>query len=423
MSRLWFAIYSAIATLLVPVGLVHLWLRSRRQPEYLEHVPERLGRYGITPARPVIWIHAVSVGETRAAQPLVHALAEHHPGYDILVTHTTPTGRATGTQLFGESVLQAYLPYDAPFLVTRFFGRFAPAVGILMETEIWPNVLRTAARRGTPVFLVNARMSARSARGYARVSGLTRPTLRLLTAIAAQTEADARRIAELGGRDIEVTGSMKFDVSPPETAVQLAREFRARFGGERPVWIAASTREGEEALVLDALREIDVPGVLLILVPRHPQRFDEVAGLLAERGLTYQRRSRNETIRPTTRVVLGDSMGELFAYYGASDVAFVGGSLLPLGGQNPIEAFAMGTPVIVGPHTFNFLDVTRAACEAGAAVEVGGPAELARQVSRLLARHAERETMKRSGLEFASRHRGATSRIVRLIESRWDRPR
>ncbi|MEI7967415.1 MAG: lipid IV(A) 3-deoxy-D-manno-octulosonic acid transferase [Betaproteobacteria bacterium] len=418
MNRLVAWAYTACIHALVPLALMHLWWRGRRQPAYRCNVGERFGRYGGSApgAGPSVWIHAVSVGETRAAQPLVKAIRARHPGLRIVMTHTTPTGRETGDQLFGDAVERIYLPYDLPFAVAAFLDRYRPVAGVLMETELWPNLLQAARRRGVPVALVNARLSERSARGYRRVARLTRMALECLAGVAAQTAADAERLVALGARGVTITGSMKFDIAPPDSAVALGRVLRERFGAARAVLVAASTREGEEALLIPALAGLPA-GTLTVLVPRHPQRFDEVAGLLAGAGVPFERRSAETPVAPGTRVVLGDSMGELFAYYAAADVAFVGGSLLPLGGQNLIEACAMGTPVLVGPHTFNFQDITAEARRTGAAREVPDAAALVATVADLLAQPEERRRMGEAGRAFATAHRGATDRVMDMLEA------
>ncbi|HET9700107.1 MAG TPA: lipid IV(A) 3-deoxy-D-manno-octulosonic acid transferase [Burkholderiales bacterium] len=409
-------LYNLLLWAALPYALWHLWWRGRRQPEYLQHVGERFGRCAQAPPRPLIWIHAVSVGETRAAAPLVRQLRERHPDHAILLTHMTPTGRATGEELFGADVLRCYLPYDYPWAVRRFLDHFRPRLGIIMETELWPNLILTCRGRGIPVFLVNARLSEKSARGYARAGSLTRAALEALAGISAQTEADAERLRALGAPTVEVSGSVKFDIAPPPEQLELGGRLRERFGAQRPVLLAASTREGEEALLLDALERARVPGLLAVIVPRHPQRFDAVAELLAKRGIPFQRRSEEAAVARDTRVVLGDSMGEMFAYYAACDLAFVGGSLLPLGGQNLIEACAVGKPVLVGPHTFNFEEATRLAIEGGAAARVADAAELGEALNRLLRDENARQAMGQAGLAFAARHRGATARILRMVE-------
>lgn len=419
-------LYSLALFALLPLALLHLAWRARRQPEYLRHVGERLGCYPASPApgdpcepaRPVVWIHAVSVGETRAAAPLVEALLARHPGHRLLLTHTTPTGRATGEQLFGNRVLRAYLPWDLPFAVERFLHHYRPVAGLLMETEIWFNLAAACQRRGVPLLLVNARLSERSARGYGRLARLTAAALGSLAGVGAQTPADAARLKSLGAEAPEVTGNLKFDVTPPPALLPLGAQLRARFGAARPVLLAASTREGEEPLVLDAFASLQVPGALLVVVPRHPQRFDEVEKLVLARGWRCARRSDSGAAADDVAVVLGDSMGEMFAYYAWSDVAFVGGSLLPLGGQNLIEAAAAGRPVLTGPHTFNFADASRLAVAAGAARVVHDSAELAAAARLLLTDPAAHARASQAALAFAAAHRGATERTVNLIASK-----
>lgn len=409
-------LYTLALYLLLPWAMLHLWLRSRRQPAYLQHVGERFGSFAEKIQAPLIWIHAVSVGETRAAEPLIKALREHRPGHRILLTHATPTGRETGIELFGDSVSRAYLPYDWPFAVRHFLNHFRPELGIIMETEIWPNLVEQARRIGLPVYLVNARMSEKSARGYAWIGGLTRAALGQLAGIGAQTERDADRLADLGASGVIVTGNIKFDRSAPVQMMELGARLRSLFGERRTVFLAASTREGEEALLLDALAQAGMPRDLLtVIVPRHPQRFDQVAALLKQRGLNFERRSGNGVIAPDAGFVLGDSMGEMFAYYAACDVAFIGGSLLPLGGQNLLEACAVGRPVIVGPHTFNFAEATQGAIDAGAAVRVEDPAQLVATLRALLDDPLRRAGMSEAGRQFTARHRGATDRTLALL--------
>lgn len=409
------ALYTGLLWLLLPLIPLRLWLRGRRQAEYRQHWRERFGIYALTGDRPTIWIHAVSVGETRAAQPLVQRLLTEYPAHRVLLTHMTPTGRATARELFGENprVASAYLPYDYPFAVRRFLGRFAPMMGLIMETELWPNLIALCHKRHMPLLLVNARLSERSARGYRRLHVLTREALGKLAAIGAQTGADAQRLQALGAIKVEITGNLKFDVAPSEAQLALGGNLR-KLWGARPVLLCASTREGEETLILDALAKCD-GRFLTVIVPRHPQRFDEVAQLIAARGILFQRRSENAAILDDTRIVLGDSMGELFAYYAAADVAFVGGSLLPLGGQNLIEPCAVGTPVLIGPHTFNFLDATAQAIAAGAAKRVSDANDLFARAQALIADPTARRAMGDAGRRFATVHSGATARTLRLI--------
>jgi 3-deoxy-D-manno-octulosonic-acid transferase len=408
---------------LIPFALLHLAWRGRRQPAYLAHVGERFGRQAAPGPGPWLWVHAVSVGETRAAQPLVAALLARYPGHRVLLTHGTPTGRETGEQLFGDRVARAYLPYDLPWAIDRFLSTWRPAAGLLMETELWPELIARAGRAGTPMLLVNARLSERSARGYRRVSGLARDALRGLAVVAAQGPDDAARLTALGARNVAVMGNLKFDVTPPAAQIALGQVLRERCGSGRAVWLAASTREGEEAIVLDALASMPDTGALLVIVPRHPQRFEEVAKLVEARGLRLQRRSGNAPVDASTQVWLGDSMGEMFAYFGAADLAFVGGSLVPTGGQNLIEACAIGTPVLIGPHTFNFADATEAAIRTGAALRVSDARGLGRAVAHLLGDQTACDAMRRAGLAFADEHRGATGRVLRLLEETLSRPR
>lgn len=409
--------YTLLWIAALPFVMLRLAWRARRQPAYLKHLGERLGRYGPRAPGRVIWLHAVSVGETRAAEPLVRALLARWPEHSLVLTHMTPTGRATSKALFGDDarVLRVYLPYDIGWLAQRFLHHFRPDFGVIMETELWPNLLAACRRRQIPVMLANARLSERSARRYARLPALTGLTMGALSALGAQTAADAQRLTALGARRVTVTGNIKFDVAPAPAALALGEAFRARIG-ERPVLLAASTREGEEAPLLDAFARSAPPSALLMLVPRHPQRFDEVAGLVRARGLALQRRSDEAPVAAHTRVWLGDSMGEMFAYYSAADVALIGGSWLPFGGQNLIEACAVGTPVLVGPHTFNFSEVAERAIEAGAArraadIDTGVAAALA-----LLGDDARRTAMAAAGRAFADGDRGATARTVAILE-------
>lgn len=411
-------IYTLLLYCLLPLAMLKLAWRALRQPEYLRHVPERFGFYRLPKSQQsVIWLHAVSVGETRATAPLVAELRRRYPQHRILLTHATPTGRAAGEQLYGDDVLRCYLPYDLPGGIARFLRHFQPTAGLLMETELWFNLIAACEQQDIPLLLVNARLSQKSARGYARLGGLTTRGLRRLHAIAAQTEADAERLRGLGAERVHVTGNLKFDVTPPPNAQDQGTALRNLFGTRRPVFLAASTRDGEEALLLDAVAAASMPDLLTVIVPRHPQRFNEVAALLEKRGLSYVRRSAGMPAASDCAVVLGDSMGEMFAYYAACDVAFIGGSLLPFGGQNLIEACAMGKPVLIGPHTWNFEAVAHDALQAGAALRVADVAALAEQLHGLFKNGALREQMSHQALIFSSSHRGATQRVMAVIET------
>lgn len=414
-------LYSLAWWLALPLVIGRLWWRGRKEPGYRQHMEERFGFYGRRPGRTLIWLHAVSVGETRAAEPLVDALLRDYPDCAILLTHMTPTGRATGKSLFGkhgERLLQVYLPYDTGWMMGRFLRHFAPRVCILMETEVWPNLIAQCARYRVPVALVNARLSERSLAKAQRLSALMVDAAKGFSCVAAQTDADAERLRLFGAPNVHVTGSVKFDVTPPAAALEKGVNLRDRIG-MRPVFLCASTREGEENLILDVLQKTSgMQNALVIIVPRHPQRFDEVARMIEARGLTLRRRSMlgDAEIPQDVRVLLGDSMGEMFAYYAACDLAFIGGSLLPLGGQNLIEACAVGKPVLIGPHTFNFSVVSEEAIAAGAARRIADAGEMIEAAAHLLRTSEERIAMGRNALAFASQHRGATARTMALLK-------
>ena len=417
--------YTLALWLLLPYIFLRLAWRARRQPEYLRNIGERFGFYPVSSDKPVIWLHTVSVGETRAAQSLIARLRAAYPDHRILLTHTTPTGRATGEQLYGDGVLRVYLPYDYPFAVNRFLRHFKPQLGILMETEIWFNLIHACRETGVPLLLLNARLSEKSARGYARFARLTRDALGELAAVAAQTADDAARLTVLGAKNVSVMGNLKFDIEPPPAMLELGKQLREQFGTTRKVFLAASTRDGEEALLLDALQQVPIPGLLLVIVPRHPQRFAEVATLLEQRGIPFRRRSemgqagkpQNLAVPAETQAVLGNSMGEMFAYYAAADLAFIGGSLLPYGGQNLIEACAAGTPVLVGPYTHNFAEATRLAVAAGAAMQVRDGGGLAMELQRLLDNPEALHEMHSRCAGFVESNRGATDKSLQIIAS------
>lgn len=411
-------IYSALlylALLFVPLKL--LW-RGIKQPEYRKHWKERFGFYTnavVNPGtKPVIWLHCVSVGETRAAVPLINALKNEYPNHQILLTHTTPTGRETSEQLFGSSVQRVYLPYDTPCAVGRFLKHFKPSIGLLMETELWFNLMAKCKQHNIPLLLLNARLSEKSAHGYSKLGKLMTNGLASLSGIAAQTEADATRLQNLGAQNIEVAGNLKFDVKPPANSLEKGTQLRQLMGKNRMIFLAASTREGEEALVLDAVKDLDV---LTVIVPRHPQRFGNVAVLIESRNINYVRRSLlTETIDKNVKVILGDSMGELFNYYAACDFTFVGGSLLNFGGQNLIEAASMGKPILIGEHTFNFTEASKDAIKAGAAIRIKDVAGLRESIQTLQSNVALRNKMQNAALAYSHASTGATAKMMILIK-------
>ncbi|MBS0337390.1 MAG: lipid IV(A) 3-deoxy-D-manno-octulosonic acid transferase [Proteobacteria bacterium] len=408
------AIYSMLLWLGLPLIVTRLWLRARREPGYSKGIGERFGRYAARADLPVLWVHAVSVGEVRASAPLVNALRARYPGHTVLVTCMTAAGREAIDQVFGATVLGAFLPYDFPFAVRRFLDHFRPRLGVLVETEIWINLLAECRRRGLPVVLASGRMSQGSARAYRRLSGLTRPAFEGLAVVCAQSEADANRIASLGAHQVSVAGNLKFDVVPDPALLDAGAALK-RAMGTRNAIVLASTREGEEALLLDAFRTRVRGEALLIVVPRHPQRFESVAALVTASGLSCARRSLGEPAAAVD-VLLGDTMGEMPAYYAAADVAVVGGSLLPYGGQNLIEACAIGVPVIIGPHVHNFSEVVRMAVDAGAAMQVEDAVEAADAALALLDNPGRRAAMGSAGAALCLAHRGATDRHIAAIE-------
>ncbi len=418
--RDWLArdLYSDVLWLLKPVYLLRLWWRGRAEPLYRHAIGERLGNYKVEQQPGALWVHAVSLGETRAAAALIDALRKQRPQLRLLLTHSTATGREAGQSLLREGDAQAWLPYDTPGVVKRFFAQFQPAVGVLMETEIWPNLLHAAHTAGVPMVLANARLSVKSHRQGQRLAALMHPAVATLRLVLAQTEDDAARLRDSGAREVVVCGNLKFDMAPDEGLLARGRAWRAQL--TRPVLLAAVTREGEEAMLLAAWAALPGEGrPLLLIVPRHPQRFDEVAGLVQSAGLTLARRSAwNELPDDAARaadVWLGDTMGEMPLYYALADVALLGGSFAPLGGQNLIEAAACACPVVMGPHTFNFAEAAELSLAAGASLRVADMADAVARAVSLLAQPGEREACARRAVAFAGQHRGAAERMAEHI--------
>jgi 3-deoxy-D-manno-octulosonic-acid transferase len=413
-------VYGLLLLCLTPLFVLHLLLRSRRQAEYLQNLGERFGRYPPpTSTAPHIWIHAVSVGETRAAEPLLQALRRRYPDAVFIMTHTTPTGRAVPLPA-SLPIERVYLPYDYAFAVRRFIETFKPVIGILMETEVWPNLTFVSSQMKLPVALVNARLSEKSLRRGLRFKILLGPALRRLAVVLAQSRADAERLVMLGARAPQVVGNIKFDQDVPPAQLLLGRSFRGR-APHRRVVLAASTREGEEALLLAAWKSQQVPDdVLLVIVPRHPQRFEDVAALIEQHGMRYQRRSEASMVAASCQIMLGDSMGEMLAYYASADVAYVGGGLLPFGTHNLIEACAVGCPVLIGPHYFNFAEATKGAVHAGAAILVANATEVVRQAMTLLEDPPLRQRYSLAAKNFAMTHQGAAAACVKALAPMLD---
>lgn len=406
-------IYTWLLYLALPFVPLKLLWRGLKQPEYRQHWGERFGFYKTPINKPIIWLHCVSVGETRAAEPLVNLLQEKYPHYQILITHATPTGRATSEQLFKDSVIRAYLPYDTPFAVSRFLKHFQPKIGLLMETELWFNLIAACDRRAIPMMLLNARLSAKSAKGYAKLGNLVRLGLQKLTLVAAQTADDENRLTLLGAHNTVVTGNLKFDVTAPASSHALGLAMRQLLGEQRTVFLAASTREGEEEMILEAIKGLDV---LTVIVPRHPQRFDEVESLLKSSNIKYALRTEiTAPIGHDIQVVLGNTMGELFTYYGACDFTFVGGSLKKYGGQNLIEAASMGKPILIGKYTYNFKEASVGAVKSGAATQVKDVENLKEKIKYLIDHPEKRTQMGLAALDFSKAQTGATFRVLQLI--------
>ena len=400
------SLYTLALRLALPWILLRLWWRGRREPGYRDRVAERFGHYSISSRPKLLWIHAVSVGEARAAAPLVRALQTALPDHATLLTCTTAAGRETLKQVYGETVLAAYLPYDYPGAVQRFLEHFRPRLGVLMETEVWPNLIAGCAGNRVPVVLANARLSDKSARGYERWSGLTTPAFASLGAVCAQSAEDAVRLHSVGARNVAVTGNLKFDVTPDPAQLAAGREWRRSIG--RPVLLLASTREGEEQPLLSAIARMGSKDLLVVVVPRHPQRFDEVA------QCADARRSHKELPAENHKIYLGDTMGEMAFYFAACDVAVIGGSFQPLGGQNLIEALAAGAPVVTGPSMFNFAEATRLAVDAGAAIQTSDVASAVQTAQGILMDAQRRQRMAEAGRKLCETHRGATQRHLQI---------
>jgi 3-deoxy-D-manno-octulosonic-acid transferase len=412
-QRLVHGLYSLLMLLAVPFAVLALKRRSRKMPGYREHMAERLGHYTVQ-CKGCIWVHAVSVGEVRAAQPLVEGLLQQQSA-PVLVTTMTPTGRATARELFGPRVAHATLCWDTPAAMRRFFAHFAPRAGIIMETEIWPNLMRTAQHHQVPMVLANARLSAKSLAKSQRVDALARPAYKRFAKVLAQSKADAERIKRMGARDVQVAGSIKFDVKLD--AQQLARGQQERAQHAGITVLLASTRDGEEAMLLQSVAPmvLEDAGLSLIVVPRRPQRFEEVALLLTQHGLAFARASQGGKLAGQHRVMLGDTMGEMAYYYGCADIAVVGGGWLPHGGSNHIEACAAGCATLVGPHMFNFADALQKALDAGAVVQLQGATQLMVALRELIDDAERRAHLSLAAQAFSRQHGGAAQRMLETV--------
>ncbi len=420
-------LYSTLHYLLVPFILLRLVWRGFRNRGYWDHLEQRFGVSKEPPPEgTTVWIHAVSVGEVQAALPLVRAVLDRYPQHQVLITTTTPTGRERVLQALKGRVTHRYMPYDLPGAVQRFLIDVRPILAVILETELWPNVLHYCGCFGVPVVLANARLSERSAMGYRRVAGFAAGMLRNASAIAAQTEADARRLVELGAdpERLRVTGSVKFDVKLSASLQEEAQALRRLWGVDRSVWIAASTHAGEDEIILDAFKRVlwAIPDCLLVLVPRHPERFARAASLCRKQGYHTLLRSESPLACASADVFVGDSIGELPLFYAASDVAFVGGSLVPVGGHNMLEPAALGLPVIVGPHVFNFAEISRMLHEVGASTRVRDGQQLGDAVINYLQDANYRHSVGQNGRKFVEENRGALDRLMEMVVEQLGQP-
>ncbi len=420
MARLFYTIFFY---LLLPLVVLRLLLRSIKAPDYRRRWGERFGFVApLNCAGKVIWVHSVSVGETLAAVPMIQALQARHPDAQLVVTTMTPTGSARVRASFGDSVYHVYVPYDIPSVLNRFLRRIKPDVLVIMETELWPNLIHCCAGKGIPVVVVNARLSEKSAAGYAKIGNLTSAILGNLTAIAAQHEDDGNRFVELGlaPEKLSITGNIKFDLTLDDALRTAAAELKQQWRGpeNRPILLVASTHRGEDEPVLDAFAEIlqKFPSLLLVLVPRHPERFGEVAELCRQRGYKVVRRSENIPPSDSDQILLGDTMGELMLFFGVCDIAFVAGSLVPVGGHNMIEPAAWGVPVLTGPHLFNFAEASRLLLAAEGMAICENASEINGAVCRLLSDQLQAEAMGEAAKAVAEQNRGALDRVLALLE-------
>ena len=418
--RAWRGLYSLVLRLALPVSLYYLIWRGLRQREYFDRWSERFALYRGEGLASCLWVHAVSVGEVNAAAPLVMALRARHPGCALLVTTTTPTGSARVRALWGDDVRHVYLPWDLPGAMRNFLEHFRPRLALVMETEIWPNLFHELEARGVPLLIANARLSSRSLKGYRPIAPLVRHALRTVDVVAAQSEADALRYRKLGAPDdcVRVTGNLKYDQFIPDGLEAEASVWREKWGAHRPVWIAASTHPDEEDAVIRAHQAVLAERVdaLLLWAPRHPERFAAVAAACSRAGLRVQTRRGNDLPDADAQAFVIDTLGELMAFYAASDVAFVGGSLAEIGGHNLLEPAALGVPALVGPHTFNFQEITALLLEAGAVLRVADGDELSRKVLAWLRDPAERSKRGDAGRLRIAVERGALARTLALVE-------
>jgi len=412
-------IYSCVLYLLLPFVLLRLLVKSRKNKQYRLRINERLGwlpfHHG---KKKVIWVHAVSVGEAIAAKPLIEQLITRYPQYAVLVTTTTPTGSKTVTRLFGDRILHCYFPYDLPHIVIRFIKKLKPSLLIIVETEIWPNLYATCAQKNIPVLMVNARLSMRSTQQYLRIRGLIKEALSCTALIAVRSAEDKQHFLSLGApaHKVELTGNIKFDITIDSRKVEQSHFLKKQWGSQRKVWVAASTHQGEDEIILAIFNHLKqhFPSLLLIIVPRHPERFNDVFNLLLKSDYSVERRSDNTIFNKNTDIILGDSMGELLLWYATADIAFIGGSLVKTGGHNPLEATALGIPTVSGPYIFNFNDIYPILCE----VKVSWVGESKSEVQSRLRILLEMDNSFKPRCEtLMQQHRGVVKKLMHYIKT------
>lgn len=403
----------------MPLVVAKLVIRGFKAPAYWQRWSQRFGFFPYKASEPTLWVHAVSVGEAQAAVPLIKALLKRYPQYKIVVTTMTPTGLAHVEKTLGDSVISGHLPYDLPGSIERFLKRINPAIAVIMETELWPNLFHACHRADIPILIANARLSPGSTRGYKRIQFFAKQVLANVSCVAAQTQGDAERYVEIGADEskVIVTNNIKFDMKLPDTSQEVVEVFRHRWGNEKKVWVAASTHAGEDEIILDAHTEVlkHIPEAVLILVPRHPERFNDVAQLVTDRGFSSARRSTDQLPAVPTQVFVGDTMGELMFFYQLSDVAFVGGSFVATGGHNVLEPAALGLPTVVGPHTFNFKDITQAMVKAGATMQLQDQTQLSQCVIELLRNSDKSEDMGCLAEKVIKENQGATGLLLEQL--------
>ena len=413
--------YNFFLYLILPFLPLRLLWRSRKNIAYRERMPERFGYFNFSPTKECIWVHAVSLGEAISAVPLIRALIRRYPNTAIVVTTMTPTGAERIQKIFNKEVIQLYVPYDYPFIVKRFLCQFNPKILVLMETELWPNILYYSAKRKVPIILCNARLSAKSVSGYKKIRGFMKQILDYITMVVAQSKIDGERFLALGldPQKLLIGGNIKFDITIPDEVLLQATQLRLVFGKTRPIWIAASTHNMEEEKILIAAKKVleILPDALLILVPRHLERFDKIFELCRNDGFNVVRYSNKQDYAASTNVVLGDVMGQLLLFYAVSDIAFVGGSLVPWGGHNLLEPAALAKPVISGPNLNAFLEISQLLIDGGALVKVDDELILAQNLLKLFQNQSLREKLGAAALDVVEKHRGTTGKIMALIET------